>query len=70
MDAANMRNMLRILDGDPEEKVKLFLDYAGIHRDVADPWYTDNFEKTYQDVVMGCEGLLTYYLKNIQRQDF
>ncbi|MBO5509300.1 MAG: low molecular weight phosphotyrosine protein phosphatase [Lachnospiraceae bacterium] len=58
MDAANIRNMFRILGGDPEGKVKLFLDYAGVHRDVADPWYTGNFETTYRDVVMGCEGLL------------
>ena len=58
MDAANIRNMLRILGGDPEGKVKLFLDYAGVHRDVADPWYTGNFEATYKDVVAGCEGLL------------
>lgn len=60
MDSANMRNMNRILGGDPEGKTHLFLTFAGEQRDVADPWYTGRFEDTYRDVVAGCEGLLDY----------
>lgn len=58
MDDWNIRNMLRILGQDPEEKVHKLLEYAGSSRDVADPWYTGDFEVTYQDVKAGCEGLL------------
>lgn len=60
MDSANVRNAHRILGGDPENKISKCLDFAGINRDVADPWYTGNFEATYNDVVMGCEGLLQH----------
>ena len=60
MDNTNIRYMHRILGGDPEGKVKLFLAYAGLSRDVADPWYTGKFDVTYNDVVMGCEGFLKY----------
>ena len=58
MDFANVRNMHRILCGDPESKIKLLLDYAGTHREVADPWYTGDFEKTYRDIITGCEAFL------------
>lgn len=58
MDDWNIRNMLRILGQDLEEKVHKLLEYAGSSRDVADPWYTGDFEVTYQDVKAGCEGLL------------
>ena len=60
MDNTNIRYMHRILGGDPEGKIKLFLEYAGMSRDVADPWYTGKFEVTYNDVVTGCEALLDY----------
>ena len=63
MDASNRRNMLRILSGDPEGKVHLLLDFTDHPRDVADPWYTGNFDATYEDVVAGCEGLLDAVLK-------
>ncbi len=63
MDSANVRNALRILGGDPDNKIKMCLEFAGINRDVADPWYTGRFETTYNDVVMGCEGLLDYLRK-------
>ena len=56
MDSANVRNMRRIL-GD-EANIHLLLEYAGIERDIADPWYTGNFEATYRDVVQGCAALL------------
>lgn len=58
MDEWNIRNMLRILGGDPEGKVHKMLEFAGSGRDVADPWYTGDFEATYRDVVDGCEGLI------------
>ena len=60
MDGANIRNMQRICGGDPEGKIKLLLDYAGRPgQEVADPWYTGDFEATWQDVLAGCKGLLS-----------
>lgn len=58
MDNWNIRNMHRILGGDPEKKVAKLLAFAGSDGEVADPWYTGDFEATYQDVVAGCSGLL------------
>ena len=58
MDGWNIRNMLRILGGDPEGKVYKLLAFAGEERDVADPWYTGDFDATYRDVTAGCAGLL------------
>lgn len=60
MDGWNMRNLNRMLKGDPDGKTYKFLTFAGSDRDIADPWYTDNFDDTYRDVVEGCEGLLRY----------
>lgn len=60
MDTWNMRNLDRMLKGDPEGKVHKLLTFAGSDRDIADPWYTGNFDETYDDVVEGCEGLLAY----------
>ncbi|MBE6989085.1 MAG: low molecular weight phosphotyrosine protein phosphatase [Ruminococcaceae bacterium] len=58
MDSNNLRNMERIIGRDTEGKVSLLLDHAGIHRDVADPWYTRDFEATWNDVNIGCKALL------------
>ena len=58
MDSANLRNMRRICGGDPEDKLRLLLDYTGQGRDVADPWYTGDFEATWRDVNAGCRALL------------
>ena len=58
MDRANYRNMLRIYGGDPQGKVSLLLDYTDQPGDVADPWYTGDFEATWQDVLEGCTRLL------------
>lgn len=58
MDANNVRGALRILGADPVGKVKRLLDLTGRPGDIADPWYTGNFEETYQDVCRGCEALL------------
>ncbi len=58
MDEENLDDMHRICRGDPEKKISILLDWAGISRDVADPWYTGNFEATYQDLITGCTALL------------
>lgn len=57
MDAMNKRDMLRAFGGDPDGKISLLLDWTDTPRDVADPWYTHNFEITYADVVKGTQGL-------------
>lgn len=57
MDHNNLRNMLRILKDDPLRKVSLLLDWTGKPRDIADPWYSGNFDLTYEDVTKGCEAL-------------
>ena len=59
MDHANLCNMRRMLGGDPEGKLSLLLDHAGRSgEEIADPWYTGDFEETYRDVLAGCQGLL------------
>ena len=58
MDRANIRNMNRICGGDPEGKLHLLMEYTDHPGDVADPWYTDDFEITWRDVLAGCKGLL------------
>ena len=60
MDTWNMRNLNRMLKGDPDSKVYKLLSFAGSGDDIADPWYTGNFDETYDDVVRGCEGFLAY----------
>lgn len=63
MDSANIRNMHRIFGADRENKVVKLLDCTGTSRDVADPWYTGNFEETWQDISQGCEALLKKYIE-------
>ena len=58
MDEANMRDLRRLVDASDMPKLHKLLDFAGIDRDVADPWYTGDFEATYADVVAGCSALL------------
>lgn len=58
MDEANMRDMERRFGGDTAHKLHKMMEFAGTHRDVADPWFTGDFETTYDDVVAGCTGLL------------
>ncbi|MBO4557911.1 MAG: low molecular weight phosphotyrosine protein phosphatase [Bacteroidales bacterium] len=62
MDASNLRLIKYIIPSDPEGKIHLMMTYAGIHRDVADPWYTGDFEATYRDLVQGCTAMLDQYL--------
>ena len=58
MDRANLRDMYHICGGDPDGKLRLLMDYTDRPDDVADPWYTGDFESTWQDVLAGCQGLL------------
>ena len=62
MDESNLRWLRRIIGDDPQGKVHLMMSYAGKHRDVADPWYTGDFEKTFQDILEGCEAMLGFRL--------
>lgn len=65
MDTWNIRNMERISGGDRAHKIHRLLDYTQRPGDVADPWYTGNFEATWRDVLEGCQALLdTIILKN------
>lgn len=64
MEQWNIRNINRIIRKDPEHKVHLLLEYAGEARDIADPWYTGNFDVTYEDVKEGCEAFLQYLIEN------
>lgn len=64
MDEINIKYLNRMLKGDLEGKVYKFLTFAGSGRDIADPWYTGNFDITYDDVVEGCEGFIEYLREN------
>ena len=65
MDTENIRNMNRISGGDPDGKIYKLMSFAGSGRDVADPWYTGDFDATYRDVNEGCQALLDYLLNTI-----
>lgn len=58
MDSANLRRMERICGGDPQGKMSRLLDHTAYPGDVADPWYTGDFSRTWQDVEVGCRALL------------
>jgi protein-tyrosine phosphatase len=64
MDSWNYKNIMRIVGDDPDKKVSLLLDYSDNPRDISDPWYTGNFDKTYEDVKEGLDGFLKYLEKN------
>ncbi len=66
MDQANLRNMYRICGGDYAGKLNLLLDFTNRPGDVADPWYTDDFEATWRDVSEGCQGLLDWLIASKQ----
>ena len=65
MDNANIRNMLRLWGEDPENKIHLLLSFCGSSEEVADPWYTGDFETTYRDVLDGCTKLFELYRKKL-----
>ena len=58
MDKTNLRDMYRICGGDFADKMHLLMGFTDYPGDVADPWYTDDFEATWQNVLVGCQGLL------------
>ncbi len=62
MDQNNKRNLYKIIENDPNHKVKMLLEYAGESRDIADPWYNGNFEKTYEDIVIGLNSFIKHIL--------
>ena len=63
MDSANIRNMNRIFNGDPENKIYKLMEFTSRGGDVADPWYTGRFSVTYAEVYEGCVSLLKYICK-------
>ncbi len=65
MEQYNIRNLKRIIPDDPEGKVHLLLDYSSNPRDISDPWYTDNFQKAFDDINEGLEGFLQYLILNV-----
>ncbi len=69
MDEENMRDLRRLMGGDPQGKCHLLLSYAGEEREVADPWYTGNFDATYEDVVRGCRALLAALKKQLGKAE-
>ena len=58
MDASNLRLIRHIIPSDPQGTIHLMMSYAGSGRDVADPWYTGDFERTFQDLLLACEAML------------
>lgn len=64
MDKNNLRNIKYIIPEDKDNKISLLMDFTGISRDVADPWYTGDFEATERDVIAGCKALLDHIENN------
>ena len=64
MEQFNIRNMMRILGSDPKQKVYRLLDFTDQPGDIDDPWYTDDFETAYQEILKGCKGLLRFLEKS------
>ncbi|MBD5466328.1 MAG: low molecular weight phosphotyrosine protein phosphatase [Lachnospiraceae bacterium] len=60
MEERNLTNMRRITGGDPDKKMHCLLDFSNHPRDIADPWYTGNFDLTYTDILEGCKAFLSY----------
>lgn len=64
MDRWNIQNMKRMLGGDPDGKISRLLDFTERKGDIADPWYTGDFDVTYTDILEGCEGLMAHLENN------
>ena len=64
MDDENIYYMTRLWNPDPKRKIVRLLSFAGLTRDIADPWFTGNFDDTYDDVLKGCTAFLKYITKN------
>lgn len=63
METSNITAILNIIKNDPQKKVVRLLDFTNHPRDIADPWYTNNFDKTYNDIYQGCSELLTILIE-------
>lgn len=63
MEERNIQNILRIVGEDKDNKISRLLDFSNNPRDIADPWYTGNFDKTYDDILEGCEAFLEHLQK-------
>ncbi|MCQ4022294.1 MULTISPECIES: low molecular weight protein-tyrosine-phosphatase [unclassified Ruminococcus] len=66
MDSLNMKNLRRIIKSDDKQKIYKLLDFTQAGGDIADPWYTGNFDITFSDIVRGCRGLLEHIIKDKQ----
>ncbi len=64
MEKYNLKNMERITGGDPDKKISRLLDFTDSPKDIADPWYTGNFDLTYDEIKKGCEALFKFVAKN------
>lgn len=64
MDENNCRNLQRILPNDPDDKIRTLLSFAGLERGIADPWYTNDFDAAYADIVCGCTAFLEFLRQN------
>jgi len=62
MDRYNISNMHRIFEQDGKRKIYMLLEFTGRHADIADPWYTNDFDATYDDILEGCTALLDFIL--------
>ena len=67
MDRSNLRRLQHLFSGDPQGKVRMLMTYAGSSREVADPWYTGDFETAFQDILSGCEALLASLVPPVGR---
>lgn len=67
MDSNNIRNMRKILGNDPEDKINKLMSYTGSGEDVADPWYTGDFEITYRNIYDGCKALLKHLEEGLNK---
>ncbi|WP_202613478.1 low molecular weight protein-tyrosine-phosphatase [Merdibacter massiliensis] len=63
MESVNIRNMLRIAGGDPKQKIRRILDFTEFPKEIDDPWYTGDFDITYEQIMQGCQALLTFLEK-------
>ena len=68
MDRLNYKNILRIIGEDTEGHASLLLEFSGSNRDIAYPWYTGNFDQTYEDILEGCEALLKQLMHSMKNK--
>ena len=60
MDSANIVNMYKIFGGDPDKKIHKLMSFTNSSADVADPWYSDRFDRAFEDIYKGCRALLNH----------